>query len=564
MHETDSMSLIIDIVIIISVSFMFGIFAHKLKQSVIIAYIMVGVLVGPYGLGFIHKIGEVNSLAEIGVALMMFVIGIEFKFSNIGNIWKVIIFGGVFQLIFMISFGYGISRAIGCSVFDSILLGMIVSVSSTMIVVKILTEKRELEMLHSRIMVGLLIIQDLAIIIMVFFIINFEKIATGNVFYILKVLGSSVLAVAAIVFIGRKLLPRVMYLIVKMESKEMFLLSIFSFAIGISVTTHLLGLSIALGAFIVGFMLSEAEYNLEICAQIRPLKDIFIVIFFVSVGMFINPGIILDNISLVLMILPLIMLGKFIASALPAWIFGYNGKTSFKVGMGMMQIGEFSFVMLTMCQKHGFLSPSIFSATIAAGLISIMLTPLAINYSDKLHYLLTKILYLNKLFQYIPHFQSIKDEKDKNQLSNHVIICGFGKSGSNVAEGLKNEFNLIIIEQDIQKIKDLREKGYTYLYGDAMNHHLLIKAQVSRAKILILSFPDINAKQIATRYAKVYNPDITIIARAKNEDEKEKLLRIGVDSVIIPQELEAIEIIGKIITPKLDDSRYNSPQILDT
>lgn len=555
MHEMDSTTLIIDIVIIISASFLFGIFAHKLKQSVILAYITVGVLVGPHGLGLVSKIGEINSLAEIGVALLMFIIGIEFKFSNIGNIWKVIIFGGVFQLVFMISAGYGISIFLGCTVIDSVLLGMIGSISSTMIVVKILTERRELESLHSRIMIGLLIIQDLAVVIMVFFIINFDKIATGNVLSFIKVLGISTLAVAGIVFVGRILLPKVMYLIVKMESKEMFLLSIFSFAIGISVTTHLLGLSIALGAFIVGFMLSEAEYNLEIAVQIRPLKDIFIVIFFVSVGLFIDPRMLLDDIYIVLIIVPLIMIGKFVSTALPSWIFGYDGKTSVRVGMGMMQIGEFAFVMLTMGQKHGFLTPSIFSTTIAAALISIMLTPVAINHADTIHNFFSKKLRFYKLFKHLPHFQTIKNKENKDQLLNHVIICGFGKSGENVAEGLKNEFDIVVIENDIQKIEKIKKTGYKCFYGDAMNHHLLIKGQVARAKILVLSFHDMATKKIATRYAKVYNPEITVIARAKSEKEKEELIHIGVDCVIIPQALEAIEILGKIIMPKLNDFR---------
>lgn len=555
MHEMDSTTLIIDIVIIISASFFFGIFAHKLKQSVIIAYIIAGVLVGPYGLGLINKVGEVNSLAEIGVALLMFAIGIEFKISNIGHIWKVIIFGGLFQISFMICCGFGLSRIFGCSLFDSVLLGMIGSISSTMIVVKILTEKRELERLSSRIMIGLLIVQDLAVVIMVFFIINFDKIATGNVFEFFKILGISAFSVVAIIFIGRKLLPKFMYIIVKMQSKEMFLLSIFSFAIGISLTTHLLGLSFALGAFIVGFMLSEAEYNLEISAQIRPLKDIFIVIFFVSVGLFINPRVIFDHIYIVLLIVPFIMAAKFLACAIPTWLFGFDSKTAFKVGAGMIQIGEFSFVMLAMARKHDFLSDSIFSTTIASALISIILTPVAISNSDKIHYFMTKILKLSVIFKHVPRFHSITEGKEKNELKNHIIICGFGRCGSSIANGLKNDFDIVVIENNINKISQIKKAGYKYFFGDAMNHHLLIKGKVSTAKILILSFPDINTKKIATRYAKVYNPEITVIVRAKTEEEKEELLQVGADSVIIPQVLEAVEIIGKIITPKLSDLR---------
>ncbi|MDR4503701.1 MAG: cation:proton antiporter [Candidatus Scalindua sp.] len=550
MDDSGSITFIFDIVIIISASFLFGIFAYKLKQSVILAYILVGIMIGPYGFGLIQRVGEVNSLAEIGVALLMFVIGVEFRFSKLGNIWKVIIFGGVFQIVFMVAAGYFLSRIMGYSLQNSLLLGMIGSISSTMIIVKILTERREMERLHSRIIVGLLIVQDLAVVIMVCFIINFENIAGGNILNFAKVLGFSVLVLCSIVFIGRKLLPKVMYLIVRTGNKEMFLLSIFSFAIGISVTTHLLGLSISLGAFIVGFLLSEAEYNLEISAQIRPLKDIFIVIFFVSVGLFINPMILVNNIAFVALLTFLIMFGKFVSCALPTWIFGYDGKTSVRVGMGMMQIGEFSFVMLTIGQEHGFLSPTIFSSTIAAALVSIMLTPVAISKSDSVYVFFTKKLPLGTLLRYIPHYTLEESKETKKELNDHVILCGFGSSGNRIADGLKGKKEMIVIENDIKKIKTLKNNGYRYLFGDAMNHHLLIKAGLPFAKVLILAIYDMQTKKIATRYAKVYNPEIMVIARALTENQQRELEQIGVDYTIIPLSLEAREIISKIMAPE--------------
>lgn len=351
MEASHSLTLIVDIVIIIVSSLLFGVFAHILKQSVILAYILVGILIGPYGFGLINNIEEVTSLAEIGVALLIFIIGIEFRFSTLSEIWKVSVFGGMVQIITMIFLGYLLSRAFGWPIFDSVILGMIVSISSTMIVVKLLGERSELEDISSKIIIGMLVVQDLAVIMMIFFISNFDEIAKGNIMDILKVLGLGMGTVTGIIFIGRWLLPKVMHLVVRTGSKEMFLLSVFAVAIGGAITTHLLGLSIALGAFVVGFLLSEAEYNLEISVMVRPLRDIFTVIFFVSIGMFINYRILLDNIYLVGFIILLILIGKFVMCSLPTWIFGYDGKTSFKVGMGMMQVGEFSFVMLTIGQK---------------------------------------------------------------------------------------------------------------------------------------------------------------------------------------------------------------------
>ena len=335
--------------------------------------------------------------------------------------------------------------------------------------------------------------------------------------------------------------------VVKSGSKEMFLISIFSFTIGISVTTHLLGFSISLGAFIVGFLLSEAEYNSEISVQICPLKDIFIVIFFVSVGLFINPRILMDNIILVALLTFLIMFGEFVFCALPTWCFGYDGKTSVRVGMCMMQIGEFSFVMLTIGEKHGFLSSTIFSLTIVASLISIMLTPIAIKHAGSVYSFLTRTLHLGKLFSRIPHYKLEESEETEGSLTGHVILCGYGNSGIRVADGLKEKQEMVVIENDIKKIEILKNRGFKYLFGDAMNHLLLIKVGISTTRILIMAIPGLETKKIATRYAKVYNHEIMVIARAVTESEKIELQQIGVDYTIIPMSLEAEEIINKIM-----------------
>lgn len=547
MEDTHSITLIVDIVIIIVASLLFGVLAHKLRQSVILAYILVGILIGPYGFGLISNIKEVTSLAEIGVALLMFIIGLEFKFSTLNEVWKVSVIGGLIQILTMIFLGYLLSRTFGWPIFSSVILGMTVAISSTMIVVKLLGERGELELISSKIMIGMLIVQDLAVIIMIFFISYFEEMASGNILDILKVLGLGMGTVTGVILIGRRLLPKVMHLVVRTGNKEMFLLSVFAVAIGGAICTHLLGLSIALGAFIVGFLLSEAEYNLEISVMIKPLRDIFTVIFFVSVGMFINPGILLDNIALVGYIILLILIGKFVLCSLPTWIFGYDGKTSFKVGMGMMQVGEFSFVMLTIGQKYGYLQPAMTSSIIASALITIIITPLTIGQSDRLYNIFSKRRLSKKVFDFIPRLNLYREKEEGPQPTNHLILCGYGRSGAHLVMNLKDKYDITIIEHDPRAIHKIKEAGLNYFFGDAINHHILIKANIARAKILVLAIPDEKTKKIAIRYAKVYNPEIFIIARARDEKQSQEFLDLGANEALVPEILWTHKTIEHII-----------------
>jgi len=557
MEDSHSLTLVVDIVIIIVASLLFGIFAHKLRQSVILAYILVGILIGPYGFGLISNIEEVTSLAEIGVALLMFIIGLEFRFSTLSEIWKVSVIGGMIQILTMIFLGYLLSRAFDWPIFDSVILGMIVAISSTMIVVKLLGERDELEYISSKIIIGILIVQDLAVIIMIFFISNFEEIARGDILDILKVLGIGMGTVTGIILIGRKLLPKIMHLIVRTGNKEMFLLSVFAVAIGGAISTHLLGLSIALGAFVVGFLLSEAEYNLEISVMVKPLRDIFTVIFFVSIGMFINPTILLDNIDLVGFIILLILVGKFVMCSLPTWIFGYDGKTSLKVGMGMMQVGEFSFVMLTIGQKYGYLQSALTSSIIAAALITIILTPLSMGLSDGLYQFFSKRRFIQKVFNLIPRLNLYRKKEESLQPTNHLILCGYGRSGSHMVTDLEGKYDITIIEHDPRSIHKIKEAGLNYLFGDAINHHILIKANIAKAKILALAISDEKTKKIAIRYAKVYNPGIFIVARAHDEKQAQEFLDLGADEALVPEILWTHEMIARITQkttePKSDD-----------
>lgn len=550
MHDIQSLALIIDITLIITASFFIGFIAQKCKQSVVLAYIFTGVLIGPHGFQLIKNLDEVKALAEVGVALLMFVKGVELNFAKLKTIWKVSIIGGVVQSGVMVLLGFLLSKCLGWDTYNSLLLGMILAVSSTMTVMKILMEQGEMYTLHGRIITGILIVQDLIVVVMIFFASNFGALSEGKLLNLSMTILFSLLLVFFIIYVGRMVLPKVLTFILKTSNREMFLLSIFVLAVGIPLSTYALGLTVALGAFIAGFMLSEAKYNVEISTQMQPLRDIFVVIFFVAMGMLINPKLLFSGIPLVLGVVVLVVLGKFITSIVTVKLFGYSGKTSSRVALLTMQIGEFSFVLLTIGQMYGQVSQELSSSIIAATLITILMTPFFARRGEYIYKTISRIPFVKYISSWKP-VQGYEGYNDRKlNLRGHIIICGYGRTGSFLVKELRVKCGILIIEHDPRKIEDIITLGIPYIYGDAINPEILKMANVEEAAMLVLALPDMRTKQIAIRFAKECNPNIFIISRAFDIVESQEWQKIGADRTTIPHLIEAVEML-KLIQERL-------------
>lgn len=551
MHDLQSLTLIIDIAIIISASFLIGFIAHKFKQSVVLAYIFAGVLIGPHGFQLIKNLNEVKALAEVGVALLMFVKGVELNFPKLKTIWKISILGSAVQVVVMVSLGFFLSKYLGWSTYNSLLLGMILAISSAMTVMKTLMERGEMYTLHGRITTGFVIVQDLMVVMMIFFISNFEAIKEGNLRNLLMTIVESLLLVSFIVYVGRMFLPKVLTYIVKSRNREMFLLSIFALAVGIPLSTYAVGLTVALGAFIAGFTLSEAKYNAEISVQIQPFRDIFVVIFFVSMGMLINPMLVFSEIPLVLGLVLLVLLGKFTTSIVTIKLFGYSVETSAKAALLIMQIGEFSFILLAVGQMYGQVSQELSSSVIAVTLITILMTPFFARRAGCACKIINNLPFVKYLSEWKP-VQSYREYPEiKLNLKGHTIICGYGRTGSYLAKELKEKGDILIIEHDPRKIDEIKKIGCSYIYGDAVSPEILKMANVEEASILILALPDMRTKQIAIRFAKECNPNVFIISRAFDIVESKEWEKIGADRTTVPHVIEAAEML-RMIQEKLN------------
>lgn len=544
MHDIQSLTLIADITIIITTSFFIGFIMHKFKLPVVFAYIVAGMLIGPYGFQLIKKVHEVEALAELGVALLMFVKGVELNFSKLKTIWKVSIIGSMIQIVVMMLLGFSLSIYLGWNLYSALLLGMILAISSTMTVMKILIDKGEMHTLHGRITTGFLIVQDLMVVMMVFFISNFEAIKKGEPLDIIFIALGSLLLVYFIVFVGRKVLPKVLTFIVKSSNREMFLLSIFIIAVGIPLSTYTLGLTVALGAFVAGFMLSEAKYNVEISTQLQPLRDIFVVIFFVSMGMLINPMLLFREIPLILAIVAIVVIGKFITAIVSIKLCGYSSKTSVNVAMLVMHTGEFSFIFLTVGQIYGYVPQELSSSVIAVTLITILMTSFFANNKERIYEILNKFSYIRLLFNRALDYNERDDHKFN--LKGHIIICGYGRTGGFLVKELKDKCSILIIEHDPKKIDEIRKSGCPYIYADAINPAVMRIADVHKAAMLILALPDVRTKQIAIQFAKECNPDIFIISRAFDIEESREWERMGTNKTTIPHLIEAVEMLKEI------------------
>lgn len=336
---------IIDICIIFLAALIGGLVAERLRQSPVVGYILGGILVGPYVMGMVGDLEVIQDFSEIGVILLMFTLGIEFSLTRLEKVRRVAVLGGVIQIAATILIGMGVGYAAGLPLYHALFLGCVVSISSTMIVLKALGDQGEVNSLHGQVMLGILIVQDLAVILMVSLLPELREFSIENLPILLFSLARSLAFVLVMVYLARRVVPVIMNHVAQSSNTDAFLILALTMGIGVAVLSHAVGLSLSLGAFLAGLVISESEYVHEIVGKIVSLRDAMVILFFVAVGMLVNPaGLFRDWVALVIL-LSVIMPVKFLILFSITRMFGYHSRIAFYVGMGMMQTGEFSFVL---------------------------------------------------------------------------------------------------------------------------------------------------------------------------------------------------------------------------
>jgi len=524
------MGLAADIVIIVVAALLGALVAQRLKQPLMLGYILAGVLIGPFTGGVtVSGVHEIEKLAEIGVALLLFALGLEFSFRKLKPVRLIALLGTPIQIVLTLAYGYLVGRLLGWERIPSLWLGGVISLSSTMVILKTLMNQGMLGTLSSRVMIGILIVQDLAVVPLMILLPQLSDPAAG-----LPVLGIAVLKSAlfltAMILLGTKWLPRLLALIASWNSRELFLLSITAIGLGIGYATYLAGLSFAFGAFVAGMVLSESDYGHQALSDIIPLRDLFGLLFFTSVGMLLDPAFLLAHLVEVLSLVLLVAGGKGVIMSLLARSFGYGNVVPFAVGLGMFQIGEFSFVLTQVGYTTGALNEEIHSFLLSATIISMVLTPLVSGLTAPL-YALRRRYAKRELLETV--------NLPKEGLRNHIVIAGGGRVGRHVARILRQiDVPFVIIEMNHRQFEECKSAGFPAIYGDAGQPAVLEGAQVDHAQQLLITVPAVVLTQTIVRHVRRSSPGLNIVVRAEGEEQMKALYAQGVYMVILP-ELEA-------------------------
>ena len=533
----ENLDLIILVIVLIA-AFIGGVIARRLGLPVILGYLIGGIAVGPYGFHLVHDVEQISTVAEIGVVLLLFTLGLEFSLKTMRRTGQVAIIGGIVQILTTIALGLVIGILLHWPLQEAVLFGFFIALSSTMVVLKLLMERGELDTAHGRIMIGILLVQDLAVIPMMVIIpvIGESGWVTALGIAVLK----AVLFLGGMLVLGLWVLPRVMRRVTGLRSRELFLLAVFGLVLTVAFASDYFGISLALGAFVAGLLISESEYAHQALAEMVPLRDIFATLFFVSLGMLVDPRFLVEHVGAVSVVVAAIVGGKFIICSLIPRLFGYSFKTMLYVGAGMFQIGEFSFVLAAAALSAGAMSKYLYDLTLTSAVITILLTPFALGGAS----LLYKRLNQGKRFARILADLTDPDFSRGFQLSNHVVICGHGLVGRNLSMVLeRRSFTCLVIDNDPRIIDTLHVKGVPHIYGDASNPEILSRAVLDKAKVLVITFHDPTATELTVRNALKINPKLDVVARVHFDDEAQTLRTLGVAELVRPEYEAGLEIV---------------------
>ncbi len=533
-----------DFVIIFGIAIGITFLFHHLRIAPIAGYLVAGVLLGPSALGFVRDIGLIEMVAEVGVILLLFLIGVEFSLAELIRINRAVFIGGFLQVFLTTLVVLLIAMSFGTSFEKGLFFGFLVAMSSTAIVLKVLSDRGEIDSPQGRLSAAMLIFQDMSVVVIVLLLPMLSGksglSAAGVVLNILRALA----IVGMVIVVSRFVVPAMLYRIVQTHSRELFLISIVFICFGTAWLMSLVGLSLALGAFLAGLVISESEYGHEAFSEILPLKDIFSILFFVSIGMLLNVDFVLSNPIVILISVLAVLAIKFTTCTLVPVVLGYPLRIGVLVGIGLSQVGEFSFVLSKEGTNSGLVLVEEYQALLASAIITMVFTPFMIQGSGKLSE------YFERLpAPRVPKFSLLhEDESKRAELKNHVIVVGFGLNGRNISRVLSaSSIPYVVLEINPENVRTEKKRGVPIFYGDASKEAVLAHVNISTARSVVVAISDASATRRIVELARRLNPAVYIIARTRYTSEVNPLYSIGANDVI-PEEFEtSIEIISRVL-----------------
>ncbi len=520
-----------DLLIVLATAIVGGMLARWLRLPVILGYLAGGIAVGPHGLAFVHESASISSLAQIGVVLLLFAIGLEFSLKELLKLGRVAVVGGIAQIVLTSLAGFGLGHVVGLGLTGSIFFGFIIAMSSTMVVLKLLMDRGELDTTHGRILLGILLVQDLSVVpvmVAIQAVGGTEGLGTALGLAFAKAVGM----LAVMLVVGYWGMPWLMKRVAGQRTRELFLLTVVVVCLAAAFGTYYVGLSAAFGAFAAGLLISQSGYARQAFADILPLRDTFGALFFVSLGMLADLQFIRENLAAIGIVVLAIIAVKFLIVTAITRFFGYGHKTVLMVGTGLVQIGEFSFILALMGRNEGLFSERLYNLTIAAAIITMLLTPFIMSFNSFLYrWLSQQSWFARQLTSRVDPGLMV----EKLELSRHAVICGYGDVGRRIAEVLeKQKFTYLVIDLDPTVVSGLRNRGIPVIYGDASNPEILAHAGLEKARVLLCTIPDYVAAELTARNALKINPKLDIVARVHRDSDVELLKGIGVTEIVLP------------------------------
>lgn len=521
---TNSLQLLL---ILLAVAVGVVVLCRILRLPAMLGYLIVGIMIGPHALGWIPDAPETRHLAEFGVVFLMFSIGLEFSLARLRSMQRLVFGLGTAQVVATILLVMLASSFFGLDWRAGLALGGVLAMSSTAIVSKMLVERAELNTPHGQKIMGVLLFQDLAVVPLIIIIPALDS--SGEALYgtLGLALFKAALVLAALLIFGQWLLRPWFHLVASQKSSELFMLNVLLFTLGLAYLTELAGLSLALGAFVAGMLISETEYRYQVEEDIKPFRDVLLGLFFVTIGMMLDPGAVYSGFGWIVLLLLILLPFKVAVVALLARWFAGEWGAAIRSGLGLAQAGEFGFVLLTLAGQVNLLPPEVMQNVLAAMLISMLAAPFLIQHAEVIVRHISPDEWLGRAMQiHQIAVQSMAADA-------HIIICGYGRSGQALARFMNQEkVRSIALDLDPRRVREAVVAGESVVYGDAAKREVLLAAGLMRAKTLVVTYDDKHSALQILRHVKELRPDLPVVVRTADDSHIEELKRAGAAEVV--------------------------------
>jgi CPA2 family monovalent cation:H+ antiporter-2 len=532
MHEHQ---FLLEIAIALGAALAGGLLARAVRLPVIVGYLAAGIAIGPYTPGIFASREAVNPVANLGIVLLMFAVGVQFSLGELRAVGKTAVIAGLTQILGTISLGGAIGWALGWNFQEAVFLGFAISLSSTAIVMRLLEEKGEIASQHGAVTLGILVVQDLALIALVVILpalgaakggVGWGEVAAGVGVAVLR----AALLVSCTLALALRIVPFILNLVARAHSRELFVLTVVGLSLAAAYGAEIVGLGLPLGAFLAGMVMSESDFAHDVFAQIRPLRDTFAALFFVSVGMLLDPEFLLNHWPAVLAVSAAVLFGKVLLTVLPLYLMGWHGRTVIFVAFSLGQIGEFSFVLATVGGGQGLIGPEAVGVVLSVALVTILLTPAWMSAAPRLYEAFNRHPRLTML---VNRQAPGLDPAHAPSAPPRVVIVGYGRVGRYVSDSLRaKSVPHVVVELDAHALERLRSLGVPTVYGDAASPTILDQTRFPEAELVIVSLPDASTTEAAVRHLRSGSKKTRIVARVHRGNDIPRVRAAGADAVV--------------------------------